>query len=111
YGVLAVIFDRLRETPMQVPFPEWQRMTILVVAGLIVALSFFSLWSAAAQWTDLPSNPIVLLYFFVMLVVVPVLAASAFALAWQGRNAAVATVLTAIPAVILLLRAYFIGGI
>lgn len=92
-------------------FPEWQRLTVLTVAGVIVAFSLFSIWSAASNWTSLPENPLVLAYFFVVLVLVPVLAAFAFAFAWQERKSGAAIALTAIPAVILLLRAYFIGGI
>jgi hypothetical protein len=92
-------------------FPEWQRLTLLAVASLIVVLSLFSMYTAAMNWTSLPSNLIVVLYFFVTLIVVPVLAAWAFALAWQEREPRLALTLTAVPAAILLLRAIFIGGL
>jgi hypothetical protein len=96
---------------MNKQFPEWQRMTILAVAGFIVALGLFSLRSAVANWTDFPSNQVVLLYFFVVLIVVPFLAVWGFLLAWQGRSPGQAAILTAIPAAILLLRAHFVGGV
>lgn len=92
-------------------FPEWQRLTVLAVASLIVVLSLFSIYSAAVNWTSLPSNLIVAFYFFVMLVVVPVLAGWAFILAWQEREPRLAIVLIAIPAAILILRAAFLGGL
>ena len=91
-------------------FPDWQRTTILTIAGFIVAFSLFSLYAAAVQWAGLPSNLVVLLYFLLVLVVVPALAVRAFMLAWQGRSPGLAAVLTAIPAVILLLRTVLVGG-
>jgi len=92
-------------------FPDWQRTTILAVAGFIVAFSLFSLYAAAVQWTGLPSNLVVILYFLLVLVVVPALAVRAFVLAWQGRSPGLAAVLTAIPTAILLLRAALAGGV
>jgi len=92
-------------------FPEWQRLSVLAISSLIVVLSLFSIYSAAANWTSLPSNLIVTLYFFVMLVVVPLLAARAFLLAWQERQPGLAMTLTAIPAAILLLRTALVGGL
>ena len=91
--------------------PEWYRAVILLVAGLIVAYGIYALYSAATGWSALPSNPIAILYFLLVLVVAPALAAWAFALAWQDRNLQLATILTAIPGAILLLRAFFIGGL
>ncbi len=99
-----------RRACMKTDFPEWQRMTILTLAGFIVAFSLFSIWSAAATWTSIPTNPIALGYFFVVLILVPVLAAWSFLFAWQGRDRSAAVVLVAIPAAILLLRTYVIGG-
>jgi hypothetical protein len=92
-------------------FPgDWQRAAILIVSALIVLYSLFSIYSAATTWTSLPNNPVVMLYFGVVLVLVPLLAARAFATAWFRGDTRTALILTAIPAVILLLRAYFVGG-
>lgn len=91
--------------------PEWYRAAILVAAGFLVAWGIYSLYMAAAGWGALPSNPIAILYFLLVLVVAPALAAWAFVLAWQDRDLQLATILTAIPAAILLLRAAFLGGI
>lgn len=98
--------------PMNKPdaFPEWQRLTVLAVASLIVVLSLFSIYSAAVNWTSLPSNPLVAIYFFVMLVVVPALAGWAFMLAWQERGPRQATILISIAAGVILLRSAFVGG-
>lgn len=93
------------------PTPVLVRFAVLGVAGAIIAFSLFSLYSAATQWTSLPTNPIVFLYFFVVLVVVPVLALRAFLLAWGNERLTLAAVLTAIPAAILLARTFLIGGI
>jgi membrane protein YdbS with pleckstrin-like domain len=99
--------------PMNKPsaFPEWQRLTVLAVTSLIIVLSLFSIYSAAANWTSLPSNMVVALYFFVMLVVVPLLAIRAFIFAFQEREPRLAMTLTAIPAAILIVRAVFVGGV
>ncbi|HEX5777878.1 MAG TPA: hypothetical protein VFY21_03470 [Xanthobacteraceae bacterium] len=91
--------------------PDWYRAVILLVAGLIVAYGIYALYAAATGWSALPSNLIVILYFLLVLIVAPALAAWAFALAWQDRNLQLATILTAIPAAILLLRAVFVGGL
>lgn len=91
-------------------FPEWLRLLVFTVSGIVIAIGLFSLYSAATQWTSLPSNPVVVLYFLVMLIVLPLLAAWAFALTWQARNPRLAVVLAAIPAVLMLLRALLIGG-
>jgi hypothetical protein len=92
-------------------FPEWLRLLIFTVAGLVIALGLFSLYTAATRWTSLPDNPIVILYFFIMLIVLPLLAVWAFVLTWQERNPRLAAVLAAIPATLLLLRALLIGGV
>jgi hypothetical protein len=92
-------------------FPEWQRLTVLAVASLIVVLSLFSIYTAATNWTSLPSNPVVALYFFVTLIVAPALAGWALMLAWQEREPRLAMILTAIPVAILILRAIFVGGV
>ena len=91
--------------------PEWYRATILFVAGFLVAYGIYALYTAATGWSALPANPIAILYFLLVLVVAPALAAWAFVLAWQDRELQLATILTAIPAAILLLRAAFLGGI
>jgi hypothetical protein len=91
-------------------FADWQRAAILTVSALIVLYSLFSIYSAATTWTSLPDNPVAMLYFGVILVLVPLLAARAFVTAWFGGDFRTAVILTAIPAVILLLRAYFIGS-
>jgi hypothetical protein len=92
-------------------FPEWQRLTVLAVASLIVVLSLFSIYTAATNWTSLPSNPVVALYFFVTLIVAPALAGWALMFAWQEREPRLAMILTAIPVAILILRAIFVGGV
>ena len=103
------------------PFPEWYRIAILAIAGLIVALGLFSLYSAAAGWTyrfarcrrrasPISSHGRVILYFAVVLLVAPLLAAAAFVLAWQERNPGAATFLTAVAVAILLLRTA-LGGL
>jgi hypothetical protein len=92
-------------------FPEWQRLVVLAVTALIITLSAFSIYTAATNWTSLPTNPVVGLYFFVMLIAVPVMAAGAFMLAFQQREQRRAMILTAIPAAILILRAVFVGGL
>jgi hypothetical protein len=92
-------------------FPEWLRLLVLTAAGIVIALGLFSLYTAATQWTSLPTNPVVILYFFIMLIVLPALAVWAFLLAWQRRKPRLAAVLVAIPVAIMLLRALLIGGI
>ena len=91
--------------------PEWYRAAILAAAGFLAAWGIYSLYVAATGWSAWPSNPIAILYFLLVLVVAPALAAWAFVLAWQDRDLQLATILTAIPAAILLLRAFFIGGL
>ncbi len=92
-------------------FPPPQRWSVLGIAIMIAGLSLISIYSAVTSWTSLPSNIFVALYFFVVLVVVPVLAAWAFVLAWQKRRPDLAMILIAIPAVVLILRAFFVGGL
>jgi hypothetical protein len=92
-------------------FPAPQRWSVLGIATLIAGLSLVSIYSAVTTWTSLPSNIFVALYFFVVLVVVPVLAAWAFVLAWQKRQPDLAMILIAIPALILISRAFFVGGL
>lgn len=92
-------------------FPAPQRWSVLGMATMIAGLSLVSTYSAVTSWTSLPSNIFVALYFFVVLVVVPVLAAWAFVLAWQKRQPDLAMILIAIPALILILRAFFVGGL
>ena len=96
-----------KQTP---PFPEWLRLLVFTIAGIVIAIGLFSLYTAATQWTSLPGNPVVILYFLVMLVVLPLLAVWAIVLTWQARNPRLAVVLAAIPAVLMLLRALLIGG-
>jgi hypothetical protein len=96
-----------KQTPQ---FPEWLRLLVFTVAGIVIAIGLFSLYTAATRWTSLPANPVVVLYFLVMLIVLPLLAVWAFVLTWQERNPRLAVVLAAIPAVLLLLRALLIGG-
>jgi hypothetical protein len=91
-------------------FPEWLRLLVFSVAGVVIAIGLFSLYTAATQWTSLPANPVVVLYFLVTLVVLPLLAVWAIVLTWQARNPRLAVALAAIPAVLMLLRALLIGG-
>ena len=106
---------RLRDYPeMNVPkdpTPELLRFAVLGVAGVVIAFGLFSLYSAATQWTSLPTNPVVILYFAVLLIVVPLLALGAFLLAWRNERLTLAAILAAIPAVILIARAALVGGI
>jgi hypothetical protein len=92
-------------------FPEWLRLLVFTVAGMVIGLGLFSLYTAATQWTSLPANPVVILYFLVTLIVVPALAIWAIVLTWQSRNPRLAVILTATPVAILLLRALLIGGV
>ena len=92
------------------PFPEWLRLLVFTIAGIVIAIGLLSLYTAATQWTSLPGNPVVVLYFLVMLVVLPLLAVWAIVLTWQARNPRLAVALAAIPAVLMLLRALLIGG-
>jgi hypothetical protein len=92
------------------PTNDVLRMALLAIAALVLAYGLFLLYSAAVTWTSLPTNPIVFLYFFIVLVVAPLLAARALILAWQGTNLRLAAILTAIPAAILLVRAALLGG-
>jgi hypothetical protein len=94
-----------------VNFADWQRTIVLVVSAAIVLYSLFSIFTAATTWTSLPTNPVAMLYFGVILVLVPLMAARAFATIWLGGETRTGIILTAIPAVILLLRAWFIGGL
>ena len=96
--------------PQTPQFPEWLRLLVFAGSATVIAIGLFSLYTAATQWTSLPSNPVVVLYFLVMLLVLPLLAVWAFVLTWQERNPRLAVVLAAIPAVLLLLRALLIGG-
>ena len=91
-------------------FPEWLRLLVFTVAGIVIALGLFALYTAATQWTSLPTNPAVILYFLVTLIVVPALAIWAIVLTWQSRTPRLAVILTTIPVAILLLRALLIGG-
>jgi hypothetical protein len=91
-------------------FADWQRTAILIVSAAIVVYSLFSIYSAATTWTGLPENPVVMLYFGIVLILVPLLAARAFATLWFGGDFRSAVILTAIPAIILILRADFVGG-
>jgi hypothetical protein len=91
-------------------FPEWLRLLVFSVAGVVIAIGLFSLYTAATRWTSLPDNPVVVLYFLIMLVVLPLLAVWAFILTWQVRSPRLAVVLAAIPAVLMLLRALLVGG-
>jgi hypothetical protein len=93
------------------PTPDLVRLAVLGVAGAVIALSLYSLFSAATQWTSLPTNPIVILYFTVVLIVVPLLAVRAIMLAWANERLTTAAVLAAISAGILILRAMLVGGI
>ena len=93
------------------PTKDLLRLLVLTAAAIVIALGLFSLYTAATQWTSLPTNPVVILYFFVMLIVLPALAVWAFVLAWQRRNSRRAAALVAIPAAIMLLRALLIGGL
>jgi hypothetical protein len=86
------------------------RIAVLAMAALVLAYGLFLLYSAATAWTSLPTNPIVILYFLLVLVVAPLLAARALILAWQGKNLRLAAILTAIPAAILFLRVALLGG-
>jgi hypothetical protein len=92
-------------------FPEWLRLLVFTVAGMVIGLWLFSLYTAATQWTSLPANPVVILYFLVTLIVVPALAIWAIILTWQSRNPRLSVILTATPVAILLLRALLIGGV
>jgi hypothetical protein len=92
-------------------FPEWLRLLVFTVAGMVIGLGLFSLYTAATQWTSLPAHPVVSLYFLVTLIVVPALAIWAIILTWQSRNPRLAVILTATPVAILLLRALLIGGV
>jgi hypothetical protein len=92
-------------------FPEWLRLLVFTVAGMVIGLGLFSLYTAATQWTSLPANPVVILYFLVTLIVVPALAIWAIILTWQSRNPRLSVILTATPVAILLLRALLIGGV
>lgn len=98
-------------TPNTNLFTDWQRTAVLIVSASIVVYSLFSIYVAATTWTGIPQNPVVMLYFGVVLVLVPLLAARAFATAWFAGDIRTATILTAIPSIILLLRAYFFGGL
>jgi hypothetical protein len=91
--------------------PEWYRAVIMIASGFLAVWGVYAIYKAATGWSAWPSNLFVILYFLLVLVVAPALAAAAFALAWQNRNLQLATILTAIPAAVLLLRAAFLGGI
>lgn len=93
------------------PTKDLSRLLVLTLAGIVIAFGIFSLYTAATTWTSLPANPVVILYFLIMLVVLPSLAVWAFMLAWQRRNPRRAAVLVAIPAAIMLLRALLLGGV
>jgi hypothetical protein len=92
------------------PTPELVRFAVLGAAAVVIGLSLFSLYTAT-QWTSLPTNPVVILYFVVVLIVVPLLALGAFLLAWRNERLTLAAILAAIPAVILIARAVLVGGI
>jgi len=92
------------------PTKDVLRFAVLAVAGIVLGFGLFSLYSAAATWTSLPSDPVVVLYFAIVLIVLPLLALWAFILAWQGQRLTFAAVLAAIPAAILLVRAVLVGG-
>ena len=91
------------------PTPDLVRLAVFCVAAIVIGFSLFSLYSAT-QWTSLPTNPIVILYFLVVLVVVPLLALRAILLAWANQRLTVAAVLAGISAAILILRAILLGG-
>ena len=93
------------------PTKDLLRFAVLAVAGVMLAFGLFSLYSAATQWTSLPANPVVFLYFAVVLLVLPLLALWAFVLAWCNERLTLAAILAAIPAVITLLRIVLLGGL
>lgn len=92
------------------PTPVLLRFAVLGVAGVVIAFSLFSLYSTT-QWASLPTNPVVILYFTVVLIVVPLLALRAFLLAWRNERLTLAAILAGVPAAILIARAALIGGI
>jgi hypothetical protein len=91
--------------------PEWLRLLIFTVAGIEIAIGVYSLFIAVTQWTSIPSSLVVILYFLVTLILAPLLAVWAIVLVWQNRNMQLAAILAAIPAAILVLRAWLIGGL
>ena len=93
------------------PTKDVLRFAVLAAAGIVLGFGLVSLYAAAATWTSLPSNPVVFLYFFAVLVVLPLSALWAFVLAWRNKQLTFAAVLAAIPAAILLLRFLLIDGL
>jgi hypothetical protein len=91
------------------PTPDLLRLAVFGVAAFVIGFSLFSLYSAM-QWTSLPTNPIVILYFTVVLIVVPLLALRAIMLAWANERLTLAAVLAGISAAILILRTILVGG-
>ncbi len=92
------------------PTPELLRFAVIGVAAIVIAFSLFSIYSAT-MWTSLPTNPVVILYFVVVLIVVPLLAVGALLLAWRNERLTLSLILAAIPAAILIARAMLVGGI
>jgi hypothetical protein len=99
------------KTGKSAEIPEWLRLLIFTVAGIEIAIGFYSLYVAATQWTSIPSSPVVILYFLVTLILAPLLAAWAIVLVWQNRSTQLAVILAAVPAAILVLRVWLIGGL
>jgi hypothetical protein len=83
------------------------RNAVLLVAGAGILLGLYFLYGAAATWTSLPAHPLVIAYFAVTLLGLPLLAVWAFMLAYRGQQLRFAAILAVTPLALYLLR-YFL---
>lgn len=83
------------------------RNAVLLAAGAGMLLGLYFLYGAATTWTSLPSNPIVMAYFALTLIGLPLLAVWSFVLAYREERVPFAAILAGIPLAIYALR-YFL---
>jgi hypothetical protein len=83
------------------------RAAVLAAAGLGILLGLYFLYGAATTWTSLPANPVVMAYFAVTLIGLPLLAVWSFLLAYREERVPFAAILAGIPLAIYALR-YFL---
>jgi hypothetical protein len=83
------------------------RNGVLLAAGAGILLGLYFLYGAASSWTSFPANPIVIGYFAVTLIGLPLLAIWSFVLAYREERVPFAAILAAIPLAIYALR-YFL---